>query len=30
LTETIAMIDRSKALIPKKHNGKKAIPLAME
>jgi len=30
LTETIAIIDRNKALIPKKHNGKKAIPLAME
>lgn len=30
LTETIAMIDRSKALIPKKQRGRKAIPLAME
>jgi hypothetical protein len=30
LTETIAIIERRRALIPKKHKGKKAIPLAIE
>jgi hypothetical protein len=30
LTDTIEIIERSKAFIPKKHKGKKAIPFAIE